>query len=402
MQPAVLVRLQPSGPWRFGPGDGGRDRIDTLYRSDRLYSAVTLAMRQLGWLDVWLDATAHAGASAVAFSSLFPYQGVTLFAPPPSTLWPPPASLLNTSSPVFLSKIRWNAARFVPLNVIEAILTGQSILADQWLPDAESGCLLRRDRPNSSPFRAVTRSRAPVDRVTGAAVRPETCGGVEFEAGSGLWAVVRYTDAAAHAAWNDRVLAAFRLLADTGFGGQRSSGWGHAAAPEFQPGTWPALLMPKLARTRNGNQGANGNGDNPLYWLLSIYSPSDSDAVDWTRGDYRITMRGGRVENGTAAGAEKKTVRMIAEGSVIAAHAEPAGAAVDVAPDGFPHPVYRSGLALALKLPAPGPVADGPVESPSEEEPLEEKPCAEPAEASAVTQEPEAEPAPEEHREDEL
>src|ERR1700685_3160297 len=113
-------------------------------------------------------------------------------------------------------------------------------------------------------------------------------------------------------------------------------------------------------------------------------------------------MRGGRVENGTAAGAEKKTVRMIAEGSVIAAHAEPAGAAVDVAPDGFPHPVYRSGLALALKLPAPGPVADGPVESPSEEEPLEEKPCAEPAEASAVTQEPEAEPAPEEHREDEL
>lgn len=408
MQPAVLVRLRPMGPWRFGPGDGGQDRVDTLYRSDRLYSAVTLAMAQLGWLDAWLDATARAASSAVAFSSLFPSQGDTLFAPPPATLWPPPATLVTSSSPVFLSKIRWNAARFVPLSVIESILTGQSILADQWLPDAESGCLLRRDRPSSSPFRVVTRSRAAVDRVTGAAAHPETCAAVEFEAGSGLWGVVRYSDGRAQGAWNDRVLAAFRLLADTGLGGRRSSGWGHAAAPEFRQGAWPALLMPKLGRVRNGKQAGNGNGENLLYWLLSVYNPAVSDNVDWARGDYRIATRGGRVESGTAAGSEKKTVRMIVEGSVIAARGEPAGAAVDVAPDGFPHPVYRSGLALALKLPEPGPIADGPVETPSDEEALEEKPCAEAPEPGTATQEQEAAPhtgsgpAAEEHREDEL
>ena len=43
---------------------------------------------------------------------------------------------------------------------------------------------------------------------------------------------------------------------------------------------------------------------------------------------------------------------MVAEGSVISSPKEPVGAAVNVAPDGFAHPVYRSGFALSLKLPA--------------------------------------------------
>ncbi len=80
MQPAVLIRLRPAGPWRYGPGDGGHDRVDTLYRSDRLYSAVCLAMRQLGFLEEWLGATARASNPAVTFSSLFPFHGQTLFA----------------------------------------------------------------------------------------------------------------------------------------------------------------------------------------------------------------------------------------------------------------------------------------------------------------------------------
>ncbi len=115
MKPAVLIRLRPAGPWRSGPGDGAHDRIDVLYRSDRLYSAVTLAMRQLDLLESWLDATARAATPAVLFSSLFPYQSETLFAPPPSTIWPPPAALVTSPTPVFLSKMRWNAVRFVPL-----------------------------------------------------------------------------------------------------------------------------------------------------------------------------------------------------------------------------------------------------------------------------------------------
>lgn len=365
MQPALLIRLRPLGPWRYGPGDGGHDRIDSLYRSDRLYSAVTLAMGQLGFMDEWLDATARAAVPAVAFSSLFPFQGDTLFAMPPSTLWPPPSNLVNTPSPVFLTKIRWSAARFVPLSLIDALLTGQPVLADQWLPDPESGCLLRRDRPSSSPLRVTMRSGASVDRVTRTShdVNSHAC--VEFEPGSGLWTVARLQDSAAESAWGEKLRAAFRLLADSGFGGGRSKGWGQTEAPEFQQGAWPGLLLPKVGRMPQNGGGAVASS----YWMLSLYSPSPADQVDWSEGDYRLTVRSGRVDSSSASGALKKTVRMIAEGGVLVAPAEPLGQALDVAPAGFAHAVYRSGLALALRLPP----ARIPVEEPpSMEEPVEQ------------------------------
>ncbi len=387
MQPAVFIRLRPRGPWRYGPGEGGQDRLDTLFRSDRLYSALTLALRQLGLLEEWLAATAQAATPAVVCSSLFPFQGETLFVAPPATLWPPPLSLVTTPSPVFLTKVRWKAARFVPLALVESILTGQSILADQWIPDAASGCLLRRDRPSSSPYRVVTRSGAPVDRLTGTSDQPRSSAAVEFDPGSGLWTVVRFADEAARDTWADRLRAAFRLLADTGFGGRRTSGWGQSAEPEFQNGSWPAVILPKLARA--GYSPISENGQPPSYWLLSLFSPSGSDHVDWKEGSYGSTVRGGYVETSSVeAGAEKKHVRMIVEGSVLNASSEPVGTAVDVAPEGFAHPVYRAGFALSLLLPeikvAPQPEPEepaqcepGPTEMKEPEAALREEPSAE-------------------------
>jgi CRISPR/Cas system CSM-associated protein Csm4 (group 5 of RAMP superfamily) len=339
-QPALLIRLRPQGPWRYGPDDGGHDRVDALYRSDRLYSALTLAMGQLGYMPEWLDANTH--DPGITLSSFFPFLGDTLFAPPPSTLWPPPLALLTTPSPTFLTKIRWQAARFVPLSLIDSLLTGQPILADQWLPDPESGCLLRRDRPSASPFRVSTRGGSAVDRISRRAGEAHSFACVEFEPGSGLWAVARFRDASVESVWRSRLEAAFHLLADSGFGGGR----GKAHAPEFQRGSWPGLLLPKTGRFSEAT-----NGGPSLYWLLSLYSPATSDTVDWTAGDYRLTVRAGRTESASQSGALKKAVRMVEEGCVLAAASEPVGAAVDVAPDGFPHPVYRSGFALPIRLP---------------------------------------------------
>lgn len=390
MQQALVIRLRPLGPWRFGPEDGGFDRLDTLYRSDRLFSAVTLAMQRLGWLNDWLAATARASQPAVSFSSLFPFQGETLFAVPPSTLWPPPASLVITPSPVFLAKLRWTIARFVPVPVIDSLLAGQNILADQWLPDPESGCLLRRDRPSSSPFRVVTRSSGPVDRLKNISHHPSSLACVEFESGSGLWTLACFANSEAESVWSDRVQAALRLLADSGFGGRRSAGWGQAQAPEFQRGLWPTVLFPKAGRTSRSSAAAlNGNGDTGLYWLLSLYSPASSDQVNWAGGDYHLTVRTGRVESSAGTGTTKKSVRMISEGSVIAAVGPPAGVAVNVAPDGFAHPVFRSGFAVALPLPAiaaPEELA-AQVEEPSTEEAVEPKPCAEPGPARELSSE---------------
>jgi hypothetical protein len=82
-----------------------------------------------------------------------------------------------------------------------------------------------------------------------------------------------------------------------------------------------------------------------------MYSPAAEDAVDWQRGSYSMVDRGGRVDSPARSGEPKKILHMVEEGSVLVAEAPPKGAARDVAPDGFPHPVFRSGFALAIPVP---------------------------------------------------
>jgi CRISPR type III-A-associated RAMP protein Csm4 len=87
------------------------------------------------------------------------------------------------------------------------------------------------------------------------------------------------------------------------------------------------------------------------HWLLSLFTPAPDDAIDWRRGNYTVVARGGRVDSPAGAGELKKQIQMIAEGSVLYAPTGPCGAAADVAPDGFAHPVFRSGFAVTMPLP---------------------------------------------------
>jgi len=73
--------------------------------------------------------------------------------------------------------------------------------------------------------------------------------------------------------------------------------------------------------------------------------------VDWRRGNYTLLSRGGRVDSPAGSGELKKQVHMVAEGSVLYAASAPRGAAADVAPDGFAHPVFRAGFAVSIPLP---------------------------------------------------
>ena len=106
----------------------------------------------------------------------------------------------------------------------------------------------------------------------------------------------------------------------------------HSFGPTLLPGTWEP----------NGESG---------WWMLSLFHPAEDDAVDWQRGNYALVTRGGRIESPAGWGELKKPTRMISEGSVIAAPAAPRGVASNVAPDDFPHPVYRAGFALAIPIP---------------------------------------------------
>jgi CRISPR/Cas system CSM-associated protein Csm4 (group 5 of RAMP superfamily) len=64
-----------------------------------------------------------------------------------------------------------------------------------------------------------------------------------------------------------------------------------------------------------------------------------------------VLARGGRVDSPAGSGELKKQIQMVAEGSVVYAPSGPSGSAADVAPDGFPHPVFRAGFAVSIPLP---------------------------------------------------
>ncbi|RPI08056.1 MAG: hypothetical protein EHM65_10885 [Acidobacteriales bacterium] len=338
MQPAFVVRFFPSGPWRIGPDSGERDRAGSLLDNDTIYSAVCGAMARLGLLEEWLEAIfGNAEGPAVRFSSCYPFQQAVSFVIPPSSLWPPPPSL----------KVRWKGARFVPLSLVEAMLAEQPLEEESWRVDGFSQCLVPAgwDR---GPFRGSIRSHAAVDRLSGdVTVHRTAC--QEFGPGAGLWALAAFSDEAAAARWAEPVRAAFRLLADSGLGGERSSGWGRSHAPEFHDGALPELLL------RNGAASAvPAEGLPPAetaYWLLSLFTPAVGDCVDWGRGSYSLMNREGRVESPAVHGALKKRSRMVAEGAVIFSPAPPTGSAHNVAPEGVPHPVYRAGFALAIPIP---------------------------------------------------
>jgi CRISPR type III-A-associated RAMP protein Csm4 len=447
MNPALLIKLRPTGPWRIGPDSGARNQVDAIYHSDTLYAAVTSAMLRLGQLEDWLGATAANGTPALCFSSCFPFLAEIAFVVPPRTIWPP-------SSPALLSaRVRWKSARFVPLGIVHGLLSGQPLDEDQWAIDGPSGCLVPAGR--TGPFRPGLRFNAAVDRLMGTAER-HSVACLEFRPGAGFWSVARFADEEARARWLDPVKTAFRLLADSGFGGERSLGWGRAGMPEFIEGTFPEMILgaqvgqvilsparaeksivqeasrseqvplpiPEPSRDREPagapipepevGQAILSPADSeqpsdqeagpteqalpaaaveeaaespvrdpqplipdpspPIYqpqslapepppepiaapigpqahWLLSLFTPGSMDSIDWTRGNYTVLIRGGRVEAPTRSGDLKRHLQMVAEGSVLYAASVPRGSAPDVAPEGFVHPVFRAGFAVSIPLP---------------------------------------------------
>jgi hypothetical protein len=270
---------------------------------------------------------------------------------------------------VSASKTRWKGARFIPLALVADVLGGHPLHEGRWTVDGASECLVPAGQPG--PFRTNVRWSAAIDRLTGNAERHSTAC-IEFRRDAGLWAVVSFADEAAQARWSEPVRGALRLLADSGFGGERSRGWGRSAQPEFIEGTLPDLVLPLAppdAETRgHGDAESPAAGETPpieaapeppppppnatSHWLLSLFTPGATDAVDWKRGNYTVIARGGRIDSPAGFGERKKHLQMVTEGSVLVAGDSIRGTAPDVAPDGFAHPVFRAGFALAIPLPA--------------------------------------------------
>jgi CRISPR/Cas system CSM-associated protein Csm4 (group 5 of RAMP superfamily) len=303
MAQAILFRFEARGPWSAaatGP---------SLIASDTFYGAVCAAMEQFGWLNEWL-----AIGPAVRLSSLFPFQTGTLFAPPPASAWPPAGGL---------QRLRPRLVRFLPLTAIADLARESGMAESRWVLDPASGCLLAADRAGGGgPFRPVRFEKAEGPKE-----------GIQFSEGAGVWGVAVCEDEL----WVARLEAAMRWLADAGLGGNRTLGWGASRQVRFEFAPDVASL---LGWTQSG-QGAKG------WWLLSLFAPGADEPVDWDLGAYRLTVRQGWVEGSVA---RKRSQRLVAEGSVLFSPAAPAGCLTDVAPEGWAHPVYRNGFAVAVPL----------------------------------------------------
>jgi CRISPR type III-A-associated RAMP protein Csm4 len=331
MPAALLVRFNPTTPWRPGSAAGSRNGVQLPIGSDTLFAALTLAMRDLGQMEEWLAAaTAEAGA-AVRLSSMFPFGGRHLFVTPPANLWPPEQT----------GRVRWESARFIPSTLIPALLRDEALSEDRWAADPVSGCLLPVEKFGvvTPPFRFARRVTAAVDRTGGASAEAQEVSCIHFAPGAGMWFVAEFAGDAAAEQWRGGLEGACRLLADTGIGGERSSGWGKAEMPVFEE--------VDLVSRFSGSAKPNNDGE-LAYWLLSLFSPASGEAVDWRRGNYNIVVRNGRMQG---SGALKKWSRMVSEGSVLIGAEAPRGTILDVAPEGSPHPAYRNGTALAIPIP---------------------------------------------------
>ncbi|MEZ5353055.1 MAG: hypothetical protein R2762_10500 [Bryobacteraceae bacterium] len=339
MSPALQIFLRPTGPWRMGAANGKREETDRIFHSDMLYGAVCSAMASLGWLEEWLDATARQdGEPAVRIGSLFPSVQGEALAPAPANLWPVAG----------MSRVRSGGARMIPMQLMGALAAGLGWNEESWEVDGPSECLVKRSgRGGRSLFRETVRSHGAVDRL-GGEIAVHRTGCIEFGEDCGLWGLVEFAGTAAEL-WTDRVEACIRLLADTGLGGERTKGWGAFQIERMRRGGKEELLFGNMRR--QGGDGNAADSGETGYWLLSLYNPSAGDEVDWTRGSYTVLDRGGRVESPGGWGVEKRRLRMIAEGSVLATGKRPRGAAHDVAPAGFAHPVYRCGFAVGTEIP---------------------------------------------------
>ena len=196
--PALLVQLEPRGAWRNGPATGERERVDPILHSDTLFSALCHAFAALGEIDAWLEATA---AAKVRITSLFPFQGDDLYVPPPQSLWPPT-----------VTKLRAHGADFVPVRLVAQMLEGQAMKEDQWRVDGLSRCLHARQH-RTGPFRIALRSRAAVDRLTGASVDVHRTACLEFADNAGLWCAAEFEDTSCESTWAGKLRSAFVWLA---------------------------------------------------------------------------------------------------------------------------------------------------------------------------------------------
>lgn len=343
---AYLYRLRFQGPVHFGLAGIGLEAVEDRLSSDSLTSALVNAFSLIEGSE-GADAMVRALASndpAFRLSSLFP------FGPDIEDPSRPVEALVR---PLALPPVVQDSAfgRFRKDLKSVAYLHPEDFLAwtgDTPLTDMELERLVARSQTLTQDWwKEETRPRVALDRESqNSSIWSQSAlwfrkderdsDGRLTRTGAGLYGLVKFDDES----WKASLEAAFRVLGDTGLGGERTYGLGLFRFGGFEPlsPVWKEIL--KVKRSRRV--------------LLSLYYPSETERQGLAQAleAWEFVERRGYIVSGrNAMGLKRKRVRMLVEGSVVKKPL--CGAMADVTPDnasalGIPHRVYRSGLAFLV------------------------------------------------------
>lgn len=357
------VFLYPRAAFHLGERGIGLEETSLILHSDTLYSALCTVWRMLYREEALTrellppDGGSENWQPPFLLSSAFPFAGSVRFYPKPF-LPRPVEEGQEADEAQRRQRAKLKDVEFVSETIFVSLLSGERPVprSDEellhngtlWVSEDE-GRRLREDfgiKPSASlareRFWAVKKvPRVTLDVKTGASniwhfgrVAFRKAGSGNAKAHAGYHFLVRYLDERIA----ERFRAAVRLLGDVGVGGDRSSGHGlfepHFAAP-------PTFKEPL---------------DATAFVTLSLTFPKPSE-VAYLLGDacrYRWLTRGGWIGGVLPTSLRRRTVRMLAEGSLLTGNPKRVwGQAVDVTPEdaialGLAHRIYRFGFAFPM------------------------------------------------------
>lgn len=333
----LRIEIAPQAPFFNSVYTRARKAAPVVH-SDTLHAALC-AVAAVSGENALLDA-----AQALRVSALYPcFEGIHFY-PRPYLKMPGVAAEEEAGGGTAARK-RWKSTRLVSESVLKAWLSSDASLPNKaiLLPgglavlESESGPLSTLRRPWMT---TETRPSVTVDRWLVNTAEPGAAGTNVFQRNSLRINTADgfrlYFLAEVPSELHDAFTRTLELLGESGLGGDRSTGFGVFSVEAVEPFT-----LPTFSGTANA------------FLALGLYLPTREEVAGGVLGNgaaYDCVVRGGWTHGPGGANGMKRRVRMCLEGSVLAAPggAMPKGEVRDVRPAGFPHPVWRSGLAIGF------------------------------------------------------
>lgn len=332
--------------FHFGEQGLGQEETRAFWSSDSLFAALVARLALLESaqaVETWLGTPQEPRTPPFLLTSLFPRAGeVRLFPVPLAAALPDGKPLPDKIRPKDLKRVQ-----FVSESLYRQLLTGKSLVEIEpgteklhggrlWLNAQEAQKLPQPTQKGEERklWLIEKRPRVTVERASNASALFHV-GAVHFSPGCGLWFGVQWLDTTEKVRF-ERLL---HDLGQAGLGAERSAGYGKG---EFSPMT--ALDLPDPRQ---------------MWTSLSRYLPrrEEMPAFAGERAAWKVETVGGWLDSPQKRGQRRRALNFVQEGGVFGLPAgvqPPFGRVEDAAPHypndekPVPHPVWRSGLAVAV------------------------------------------------------